>query len=52
MVSEQTVEEFRDAVKHDHGRDLSFEEARAVLLGWVAHFNLLAKIDSRISPKS
>ncbi|MBI2612805.1 hypothetical protein HYW59_03295 [Candidatus Kaiserbacteria bacterium] len=52
MVSEQTVEEFRNAAKDDYGVDLSFDEAREVLLGWVSYFNLLAKIDHRGRPTS
>jgi len=47
MISDATVQEFRDAVKDDYGVDLSFDEARAVIIGQVSYFDLLAKIDHR-----
>ena len=47
MVSDETVQEFKDAVKSDYGVDLSSEEAAETLRGWVSYFDLLSKIDSR-----
>ena len=52
MISDATVQEFRDAVKDDYGVDLSFDEARAVIIGQVSYFDLLAKIDHRKSSTS
>jgi len=47
MVSEQTIEEFRDAVKKEYGVVLTQKDASEILLNWVAYFDLLAKIDHR-----
>ena len=47
MVSEQTIKEFREAVRKEYGVELNEKDAKEILLNWVAYFDLLAKIDHR-----
>lgn len=47
MVSDQTIERFREAIKAERGIELSHKEAKDILLNWVAYFDLLAKIYHR-----
>lgn len=46
-VSEATINEFREAVKEDYGRDLGPAEASEILHTLVSYFDLLAKIHHR-----
>jgi len=50
-ISEATIEEFRQAVKEDYGRDLGPPEASEILRTLVGYFDLLAKIHHREAAK-
>ncbi len=47
MVSDKTIERFREAVKAERGIELSTKEAKAILLNLVGYFDLLSKIYHR-----
>ncbi len=47
MVSDKTIEKFKQAVKAEYGVTLTEKEAKEILLNWVAYFDLLAKIYHR-----
>lgn len=51
MVSDKTIERFREAVKAERGIELSTKEAKAILLNLVGYFDLLAKIYHRDQPR-
>ena len=51
-ISETTIEEFRQAVKEDYGRDIASAEASEVLRTLVGYFDLLAKIHHREATKN
>ena len=46
-ISEATIEEFRQAVKEDYGKDVGLAEASEILRTLVGYFDLLAKIHHR-----
>ena len=46
-ISEATIEEFRQAVKEDYGKDVGPAEASEILRTLVGYFDLLAKIHHR-----
>lgn len=43
-LSKETIEEFRIAIKEEHGDDLSFEQASKILHQLVDYFKLLTKL--------
>lgn len=47
MVSEKTIEEFKNAISAEFDVALDDKDATEILLNWVAYFDLLAKIDYR-----
>ena len=46
-ISEATIEEFRQAVKEDYGKEVGPAEASEILCTLVGYFDLLAKIHHR-----
>jgi len=47
MIQDSTIKEFHQLLRKEYGRSVSLEEAREILSGTVAYFDLLAKIDYR-----
>lgn len=45
MISEETVQEFRDAIKKEYCHNLSVEEAREMITNLVGYFDVLAQIN-------
>ena len=49
MISEGTILEFQNALKEEYGKVVTFEEASAVLRDIATYFDLLAKINHRMT---
>lgn len=47
MIQDSTIKEFHQLLHEEYGRSTSLEEAREILNGMVAYYDLLAKIDYR-----
>lgn len=47
MIQDSTIKEFQQLLLEEYGRNVSLEEAREILIGMVAYYDLLAKIDYR-----
>jgi hypothetical protein len=47
MIQDSTIKEFHQLLCEEYEKDASLEEAREILCGMVAYFNLLAKINHR-----
>ena len=52
MLSEPIIQELREIIKRDYGRDISFEEASEIAHGLVRGFDLMSKIYARMSSNS
>jgi hypothetical protein len=46
-ISNKTIQEFRDVVKEEYGKNISLEDASEVVHNLVDYFDLLHKIDLR-----
>lgn len=47
MLSEQKIEELRNIIAEDYGRDLTHAQAEDIAITLVGYFDLLAKIKHR-----
>lgn len=47
MISKATIEEMRQILKEDYGKDVSQSEASEITRNLVSYFDLLAKINHR-----
>lgn len=50
-ISNETIQEYRDAIKEEYGADISFEEAREHVHNLVGYFDVLLQIDVRDNPE-
>ena len=46
-LSKETIEELRQIIHEDYGKELSDQETYEVATGLVGYFDLLAKLDSK-----
>ncbi len=52
MLSEPIIQELREIIKRDYGREISFEEASEIAHGLVRGFDLMSKIHAKMSSNS
>ena len=45
MLSLATINEFKEALRQEYGKDVSLEQAGLILADLVAYFDILAKVD-------
>lgn len=49
LIREETIKQFREAVKEEYGRDISTQEASEILYGIANYLHILGRIDRRIA---
>lgn len=50
-ISDETIQEFRDAIKEEYGADMTWEEATNALHDLVGYFDVLHQIHVRDNPE-
>lgn len=49
-ISDETIQEFRDAVKEEYGAEMTWEEATKVIYDLTGYFDVLHQIYVRDNP--